>query len=228
MHQSIGKNKKILIYLILLIILSTTSNKSLEAKKKFSVNINKITVSGLSRDNNLEITKKLNNLLFRNIFFIDKNHINTTISKYNLVEKYKVKKIYPKELYIEIVPTKYIAEIKGSSKFLVGSNGKLINNEYTNESLPLFFGKFDSEKFLEFKKIIEKSNFNFKDFKSIFFYFSNRWDVETIDGFLIKLPKKSLAEALSIAYKIIKDDQFKYNRVIDLRIPNHVIMKNEE
>jgi len=45
---------------------------------------------------------------------------------------------------------------------------------------------------------------------------------------LIKLPKEHLAEALSIAHKIIKDDQFKGNRVIDLRISNHVIMKNEK
>ena len=228
MHQSIDKNKKILIYLIFLIILSTTSNKSLENKKNYSVKINKIIVSGLSNDNNFQITEKLNNLLFRNIFFIDKNYINTIISEYNLIEKYSVKKIYPKQVNIKIEKTKYIAEIKGSSQFLIGSNGKLISNEYTDMSLPLFFGKFNSKKFLKFKISIEKSEFKFEDFKSIFFYFSNRWDVQTIDGILIRLPKEDLAEALSIAHKIIKDDKFKGNRVIDLRISNHVIMKNEK
>ncbi len=228
MHQIIDKNKKIFIYLIFLIILSTTSNKSLETKKNHSFKINKIIVSGLTNDNNLQIAKKLNHLLFRNIFFINKEYINSIISEYNSIERYTVKKIYPKQVNIEIEPTKYILEIKGSSQFLVGSNGKLIRNEYTNDLLPLFFGKFNSEKFLEFKKIIEKSEFKFKDFKSVFFYFSNRWDVQTIDGILIKLPKQHLTEALSIAHKIIKDNQFKDNRVIDLRISNHVIMKNEE
>ena len=228
MHQVIDKNKKILIYLIVLIILSTTSNKSLETKKNYSLKVNKIVVSGLSNDNNLQITKKLSDLLSRNIFFIDKSYIDTIILEYNLVEKYSVKKIYPKQVNIEIEPTKYIAEIKGSSQFLVGSNGKLISNEYTDKLLPLFFGKFNSEKFLEFKKIIKKSKFEFRDFKSIFFYFSNRWDVQTINGILIKLPKQHLTEALSIAHKIINDNQFKGNRVIDLRISNHVIIKNEE
>ena len=228
MHQLIDKNKRILIYLIFLIILSTTSNKSLEIKKDYSVKINKISVSGLSNDNNLLITKKLNNLLFKSIFFLDKNYIDKIISEYNLIERYSVKKIYPTEVNIEIEPTKYIAEIRGSSKFLIGSNGKLISNEFTNKSLPLFFGKFNSKKFLDFKKVIEKSEFNFKDFKSIFFYFSNRWDVQTTEGILIKLPKNNLKTALSVAYKIINDDQFKDKQVIDLRISNHVVLKNEE
>ena len=228
MHQLIDKNKRILIYLIFLIILSTISNKSLEVKKNYSVKINKITVSGLSNDNNLLIAKNLNNLLFKSIFFIDKNYIDTIVSEYNLIERYSVKKIYPTEVNIKIEPTKYIAEIRGSNKFLIGSNGKLISNEFTKELLPLFFGKFNSKKFLDFKKIIEKSEFEFKDFKSIFFYFSNRWDVQTTDGILIKLPKQNLKDALSIAYKIINDDQFKDKQVIDLRISNHVVLINEE
>jgi cell division protein FtsQ len=228
MHQLIDKNKRILIYLIFLIILSTISNKSLEVKKNYSVKINKITVSGLSNDNNLLIAKNLNNLLFKSIFFIDKNYIDTIVSEYNLIERYSVKKIYPTEVNIKIEPTKYIAEIRGSNNFLIGSNGKLISNEFTNELLPLFFGKFNSEKFLDFKKMIEKSKFEFKDFKSIFFYFSNRWDVQTTDGILIKLPNQNLKDALSIAYKIINDDQFKDKQVIDLRISNHVVLINEE
>ena len=228
MQKIIDKKKKILVYLIFLIILSTTSKKSLEIQKNYSVMINKINVSGLSTDKNLQITKELNSLLFRNIFFIDKDYIKKIISKYNLVEKYNVKKIYPKQVNIELEPTKYIAEIKGSSKFLIGSNGKLISNEHTSKLLPLFFGKFNSEKFLKFKKVIEKSEFKFEDFKSIFFYFSNRWDVQTIDGILIKLPKQNVTKALSIAHKIIKDEQFKDTRVIDLRVSKHVIIKNEK
>jgi cell division protein FtsQ len=228
MLQLIDKKKRILIYLLFLIILSTTNNKSLESQKNYSITINKINVSGLSNDKNLKITSQLNSLLFRNIFFIDKNYIDLIISEYELVEKYSVKKIYPKQVNIEIEPTKYIAEIKGSNQFLIGSNGKLIKNEYSDEPLPLFFGKFNSIKFLEFKKKIEKSEFEFKDFRSIFFYFSNRWDVEMIDGILIKLPKKNLTEALNIAHKIIINDQFQDKQVIDLRVSNHVIMKNEE
>jgi len=225
MHQLIGKKKKILIYLIFLIILSTTTNKSFKIQNNYSVMINKINVSGLSNDNNLKITKKLNDLLFTNILFINEEVIKKTISEYNLVETYSVKKIYPKKIKIEIEPTKFVARISGNNKFLVGSNGKLIKNETTNEKLPFLFGQFNSIKFLEFKKIIEKSKFNLLDFKSILFYASNRWDILTIDDVLIKLPEKNVSDGLRIAHKIIKDDRFKNDRILDLRIPNRIISK---
>ena len=225
MHQLIDKKKKILIYLIFLIILSTTTNKSFKIQNNYSVMINKINVSGLSNDNNLKITKKLNDLLFTNILFVNEEVIKETISEYNLVETYSVKKIYPKKIKIDIEPTKFVARISGNNQFLVGSNGKLIKNETTNEKLPFLFGQFNSIKFLEFQKIIEKSKFNLLDFKSIFFYASNRWDILTIDDVLIKLPEKNVSDGLRIAHKIIKDDRFKNDRILDLRIPNRIISK---
>ena len=78
---------------------------------------------------------------------------------------------------------------------------------------------------MEFKKFIEKSKFKFKDFKSILFYSSSRWDIQTINGIMIKLPRKNLDQALGIAYKIINNDEFTDSKVIDLRITNHVIIK---
>ena len=44
---------------------------------------------------------------------------------------------------------------------------------------------------------------------------------------LIKLPEKNLSYALDFAYKIIKNDQLKNTKVIDLRIINQIILKNE-
>ena len=169
----------------------------------------------------------MNKLLFKSIYFIDKDNIDKIISQYNLIQKYKVKKIYPKEIRIDIEPTKYIAQINNGGSFLIGLNGKLIKTEKVNEELPFLGGRFDSKKFLEFHKIINASDFKFKDLKSIFFYPSARWDIYTNDDILIKLPEQNLSEVLRIAYKIIKDDQFNNNRVIDLRISNHIITQNE-
>ena len=225
MHQSIDKKKNIVIYLIFLILLSTTGNKSLEFQKINAVTINKINVSGLSSNNNLQITNKLKGLLFKNILFITQGNINKIISQYNLVESYSAKKIYPKRIDIKIKQTKFIAKISGNNKFLIGSNGKLVENETTNETLPFLFGEFNSKKFLKFKRIVENSEFKFIDFKSIFFYSSNRLDILTIDDILIKLPEKNLKETLRVAHKIIKNDEFKNNRVIDLRISNHIIVQ---
>jgi cell division septal protein FtsQ len=225
MPQLIDKKNRITVYLIFFIILSTISNKAIENKKNYLDKFIKIDVSGLSNNKNLLIKKKLNELLFRNIFFIRKDSINNVITQFNLVEHYSVTKIYPKKINIKIESTNFIARIKGSREFLVGSNGKLISNEYTDKVLPFIFGKFDTKKFLEFKKILESSEFKLSDFKSIFFYPHGRWDLQTAGDILIRLPEKDLSKKLSIAHKIINNNHFKENKTIDLRISNHIITK---
>ena len=59
MHQSIDKKNRIIIYLIFLFILSTVSNKALKDKKNYSISVNKINISGLSRNNNLSLFNRL-------------------------------------------------------------------------------------------------------------------------------------------------------------------------
>ena len=208
-----------------LFLLTTVINKTEINKKKDSIYINKINVSGLSNANNQEIVNNLDNLFHQNIFFIKKDKINKIISKHTIIEKFNVKKIYPKKLNIEIVQTEFIAKISGNNQILVGSNGKLIANEKSNLMLPYIFGKFDTKKFIEFKKIIDYSKFNFNDFSSIFFFPSNRWDILTKDNILIKLPEKNFLDSLDLAYKVIKDDQFKNKSIIDLRNLNHLVIK---
>jgi len=225
MHQLTDRKNKIFIYIMFLFLLTTVINKTEINKKKDSIYINKINVSGLSNANNQEIVNNLDNLYHQNIFFIKKDKINKIISKHTIIEKFNVKKIYPKKLNIEIVQTEFIAKISGNNQILVGSNGKLIANEKSNLMLPYIFGKFDNKKFIEFKKIIDYSKFNFNDFRSIFFFPSNRWDILTKDNILIKLPEKNFLDSLDLAYKVIKDDQFKNKSIIDLRNLNHLVIK---
>ena len=66
MLQLIDRKYKITIYLTFLFILSTTSNKQLESQKHHLLKIN---VSGLSGYNNNKILDKLNESLFKNVFF---------------------------------------------------------------------------------------------------------------------------------------------------------------
>ena len=225
MHQLIDKKNKIIIYLILLIILSTVTNKSLENQDSYPIIVNKINVLGLSDNNNLKIKNELGDLLSKNIFLITKDNINKKISQYNLIEEYSVKKIYPTQIDIKIKQTKFIAKIAGNNNFLIGTNGKLISNESTSEELPFLFGNFNSENFIIFQKIINNSKFNFKNFRSIIIYPSNRWDIQTTEGILIKLPEKNLVNALKIAHKIINNDKFKDGKIIDLRIFNQIIVQ---
>ena len=227
MHQSTGKKNKILAYLIFFVFLSTINHKSIENQKMFSITIESIDVMGLSDSKNLEIKEKLNKLLFTNIFSFNKNSIREVISNYNSVESYRVQKIYPKHIIIELEPVKLLAQIQNQNSYLIGSNGKLIIRKDINEKLPFFFGKFDSQKFLEFKKVIDKSKFRFSNFKSVFYYPSNRWDILTINDILIKLPENELSKTLKVAYQIINDDQFVNKKILDLRIPKHVVITNE-
>ena len=225
MLQLIDKKNKILVYLLFLITLSTITNKTFENKENYSILINEIIVTGLSNNNNTQIIYKLNKLLNKNIFFVHKKEINKIILEYPIIEQYSVKKIYPSRLNLEIKPTTFIAKIPGNDQLLVGSNGKLIKNEITAETVPYLFGEFDSLKFLKFKNIIDQSNFNFNEFRSIFFFKSNRWDVLTINDILIKLPENNLSESLNIAYQVTKNDEFQGSKIIDLRISNHLIVQ---
>tara|TARA_B100000780_G_C21039199_1_gene416934 strand:- start:418 stop:1095 length:678 start_codon:yes stop_codon:yes gene_type:complete len=225
MHQSIDKKNKIILYMVFLVLLSTTSGKLLEKQKKYTLKINNIKVFGLSVDKNLEIHNDLNSIFYQNIFLLGKEEINKIINKHNIIEEYNIKKTYPSTLNIEIKPAKFLAKISNHNDLIVGSNGKLISGEQSDKILPYIFGKFNSEKFLEFRENIELSKFNFVDFKAVYFFPSNRWDIVTADNVLIKLPEKSVSKSLNIAHKIITNTQFKNKNVIDLRIKNHLIIK---
>jgi cell division protein FtsQ len=225
MHQSIGKKNKIAIYLIFLFILSSTNGKFSNQQKKYTLKVDKIEVTGLSKGKNLEIKNALSKIFYQNILILQKEEINRIIKKYNVIEEFTIKKIYPSTINIDIKPTKFVARVSYGNKSIVGSNGKLILNEQSNKILPYIFGEFNSKEFLKFQNSVKFSKFNFVEFKTIYFFPSNRWDILTIDNILIKLPEKNISETLNIAYKIIDSKKFKNKNIIDLRIKNHLIVK---
>ena len=224
MHQSTGKKNKIIVYLILLFILSTTNGKFAGSQNNYSSIDYKINIEGLSNIQNLKISNELSNLLYKDIFFMDKKEINNIMNKYNFIEEYSIKRIYPSTINVKIKPTKYLARSSNDNKLLVGANGKLIKNEENNEILPYIFGEFNSTDFLDLKKNIEQSKFTFKELKTLYFFQSNRWDILTNNDILIKLPLNNSLELLNLAYKIINNDKIE-KKIIDLRVKNHLIIK---
>tara|TARA_B100000767_G_scaffold14392_1_gene13815 strand:- start:153 stop:827 length:675 start_codon:yes stop_codon:yes gene_type:complete len=224
MHLSIDKKHKIIIYILFLLILSTTSGKFLENKKNYLSKINNINIEGLSNIDKKKIFNELDNLFNKNILFINKKEVQKIINKYNIIDEYNIKKIYPSTINIKIKPTKFVARLSNSDQ-LVGANGKLIDDEDNNDMLPYIFGEFNSNNFLKFQNNILGSKFTFSKFKVLFFFPSNRWDVLTYDDILIKLPQDNISESLNFAYKIINSNDLKYKNLIDLRIDNHLIIK---
>ena len=225
MHQSIGKKNKVIIYLILLFILSTTSGKFAVSQNNYSSINTKINIEGLSSIENLKISNELSNLFYKDILFIDKKEINKIMNKYNIIEEYNIKRIYPSTINIKIKPTKYLARTSNDNQLLVGANGKLIKDEENTEILPYIFGEFNSTDFLTLKKNIEQSKFIFKELKTLYFFQSNRWDILTDNDILIKLPLSNSLESLNFAYKIISNDEFKKKSIIDLRVKKNLVVK---
>ena len=225
MHQSTGKKNKIIIYLLFLFILSTTSAKLINDQNKLSSSISKINIIGLSERKNLEILNNLNNLLYKSIFVIKEEEIKKILEKHNIIQKFSIKKIYPSTLNIEIKATKFIARVYNNGQYLVGANGKLIEDKDSNELLPYIFGEFNSQQFLTFKQNIEKSIFSFSNLKTLYFFPSGRWDILTDNDILIKLPKEHMVASLNLSKKLIDNDNFKDNKFIDLRVKNHLVTK---
>ena len=224
MHRLIDKKKKIIIYLLFLFILSTTNAKFVQNQNSYSSTISQINIEGLSKADNKKISNELNSLFYKNILLIKKKEIQKVISKYNIIEEYSIKKIYPSTININIKPTKFVARVSTTNQ-LVGANGKLIEDMENSQILPYIFGEFKSQDFLKLKNKITKSKFIFTRFKTLYFFPSNRWDILTNDNILIKLPQDDYLEALNLAYKIISNNNFKNKSLIDLRMNNHLIIK---
>ncbi len=228
MHQQIDKKRKLYIYLFLLIFLTTINNLPLINSGYLKLKINQIKVSGLSDENNFKILKDLDELISQNIFFVNKYYFLSILEKNNLIHSFKIKKIYPNSIEVQIRKADLLAITNfNEKKFFIGSNGKLIDYDSSNTNLPYVFGKIKTVDFINFVKIIEQSKFNFKEISEMYFYPSGRWDIKNKHGILFKLPKKNLIKSLNIAYRIIDNEKLKNSKVIDLRISNHIVSTNE-
>ena len=228
MHLLTDKKNRLIAYILLFLLLSTFNNLSLINSQFLNLNIKNINVSGLTDEENYKVSLQFNKLILPNIFFIKKKYLTSILKKNNLIHSFKIKKIYPGSLNIEIKKTKFLAISNyDNQKYLLGSNGKLIKYKYEEEFLPNVFGKIDAKKFIEFRNIIDKSNFNYDDISEIYFFPSGRSDIKLRNSLTLKLPKKNLLEILNLSHKIIINKELKKNKIIDFRVQNKVIFTND-
>ena len=221
MHQR--KSKKILIYFFLLCLFGSINN--IDFNKLKIKNITDIKVLGLGDDNNLILLKNIKNLNLDNIFFIDHNELKNLINSNSLVENYQIFKRYPSSIDIKIEKTKFLARINNDKKiFLVGSNGKLTENNFYDSQLPFIFGKPEIEEFLNFKRIIDKSKLSYKDIKNLYFFTSKRWDLELNNNIIIKLSNNYIEDSLNLASEFLNNQNFEDIKIIDIRIKDQIIL----
>jgi len=221
MHQR--KGKLVLIYFLLLLIVASINNVNF-SDIKFN-RVEKINISGLNYLENEKILKDINNLNFENIFFLNSIKINNIINSNSLVEEFKVFKKYPSTINIDIEKTIFLAKINHDEKILIlGSNGKFIKNDSSIKDLPYIFGNPEISDFLNFKKIIENSKISYEAIKNIYFFKSDRWDLELKNNILIKLPKNNVKETLDNVSEFMEDISVGDKIIIDARIENQIIL----
>ena len=218
------KNKKILIYFFLFLIFTTFNNQNLNANY---FKIDKISILGLEENDKLLLKDSLNLLQNDNIFFLNKNEIANKINANPTVENFSVFKIYPSSLSLKIDKTIFLAQIKSDSNNLIlGSNGKLIQIDEIEKNLPYIFGDFNIKNFFELKKAIDETNFDYGKIKNLFFFKSGRWDIETNDGLIIKLPKLNLKDSLDFFQNFLSNNPDNQIKKVDLR-QNNLLIINE-
>ena len=223
MHQR--KGKKILIYFFLLFIVGSINNISLNNLKLKKINY--ININGLGENDNAILLQEIKNLNLDNIFSINKNEIVNQMNSNSLVENYNIFKRYPSSIDININKTKFLARINNNGKtFLVGSNGKLIENNFSSNQLPFIFGNPNIYKFLEFKKTIDQSKISYDEIKNLYFFSSQRWDLELKNNIIIKLSKNYTKESLNLALEFLYSDGFRDVTIIDARIKNQIILND--
>ena len=223
MHQR--KGKKILIYFFLLFIVGSINNISLNNLKLKKINY--ININGLGKNDNAILLQEIKNLNLDNIFSINKNEIINQINLNSLVENYNIFKRYPSSIDVNIKKTKFLARINNNGKiFLVGSNGKLTENNFSSNQLPFIFGNPNIYKFLDFKKTIDRSKISYEEIKNLYFFSSQRWDLELKNNVIIKLSKNYTKESLNLALEFLYSDEFRDVTIIDARIKNQIILND--
>lgn len=217
------RSKKILVYIFLFLLIGTLNNKNIN-NIEFP-KINHIKISGLEESENFEVLEKLEAFKVYNLFFLNKKILINTLYTHNQIDDFFIFKKYPSTLNIKIIKTEFLAYInKDNKNFYVGSNGKLILAKDKKKDLPFIYGDLNFNELINLKTIIEKSDLKFDTIKSLFYFPSGRWDVETRSGILLKLPKSKLNEALELYIDLLNKSNIEDIKKIDLRQNNQVIL----
>ena len=216
--------KRTIIAVALLILLTTITSQQKIVISKF--NIITIEIENNSLLQKKDIKKLLYKIYNKNLIFLKNKEIERALMQNSFVESFKIKKIYPNTLKIEIFEKKPIAILLNKkSKFYLSEKIDLI--EFINlenfKNLPYVFGNKDDFKI--FYDDLIKINFPTDKIKKYTLYETNRWDIETTDKKIIKLPNKDYIESLQSYLDLKNKSEFKKYDVFDYRINNQLILR---
>ena len=216
--------KRLVIALTLLILLTTiNSNQSFVISK---LNLKTIVVE----NNFLLKDKDIKNLLIqfynKNLIFLDNNKVKEALMQNNFIDSFKIKKKYPSTLEVKIFEKKPIAIlVTQNKKFYLSERIDLIEFKSLPNypDLPYVFGNIDDFKI--FYKDLRKINFPLDIIKKYTLYGTKRWDLETKNYNVIKLPSKNYIRSLESYLNLKSKNGFEKYKLFDYRIRDQLILK---
>jgi len=215
--------KRIVIGLGLLILLTTITSQQ-------KIVISKFNLKEINIENNILTKKKdIKKLLFpiynKNLIFLENSEIEKALMQNSFIESFEIKKKYPNTLTIKIFEKKPIAILQhNKNKFYLSEKIELIKFENLSnyQNLPYVIGS--KEDFEIFYNSLNNINFPFDQIKKYTLYESKRWDLETVNNKLIRLPAKDYIKSIKNYLNLINNNDFKKYKLFDYRINNQLIL----
>ena len=229
MLQLINK-KKIYFYLVSFLFITTIFNDNFLNNLKSIFEIKEVKINNTKKEINNTILSSTNFLLGKNIFFVNKNLLLERFDKLNFIETINIKKKYPSILNVQTEETSLIAiTYLNQKKYFVGQNGnfiraKIISNE---KKLPTIFGKFNPDDFIFLQKELSNQKIDLNKIIKYYFHKNKRWDLYFTNNVVIQLPNKNISEAIFLFKKFKLNNNINSNTIVDLRIQNRLILRNE-
>ena len=216
--------KRLVIALSLLILLSTIHSHQKFVISKF--NVKKIVVENNFLIKDQDIKKLLAPIYDKNLLFLKNIEVEQILIQNSFVESFNVKKKYPSTLKIKIFEKKPIAVILNKKKkYYLSEKIDLIQfkNLPKYQNLPYVFG--NKEDFKIFYNNLKKINFPLDIIEKYTLYKTNRWDLETKNNQVIKLPSENYTKSLESYLNLNSKNGFEKYELFDYRISNQLILK---
>ena len=227
MPQKKNKLSYIFFYISILFFLTTLNNKNFTNNISELFKIKQIKITGVDYTSKKQIYAQLEKLNNKNLISINKKKLLEIVNNNEIIENYSIIKKFPSTLILNLEKTKFLASFfRNGKKYYLGSNGKEILSDKFKASLdmPIIYGNFKPRNFLELLSKFEKNNIPLKDIKQFYYFESDRWDFQTKNNILVKLPNANLDKVLKLYLFLQKTNDQK--KVIDLRVSNQVIITN--
>ena len=216
--------KRPVIALFLLILFTTFNSQQKFIISHFDLKTIEIENNFLLKDN--DIKNLLISFYNKNLVLLNNNEVKNALMQNSLIESFKIKKKYPNTLKVKIFEKKPIAVLfDKKNKFYLSEKIDLI--EFRNlpnyQTLPYVLGNKDDFKI--FYNNLIKINFPLNVVKKYTLYETDRWDIETKNNQIIKLPSKNYLKSLKNFLNLKSKNDFEKYKLFDYRINKQLILR---